>query len=59
MPKITTQTMKAVEHEVTPDFCFSRAADALATTTINGMRDVETAREWRALGEAIASYERP
>lgn len=46
------KTTETVERDLTPDYCFEQAAQALSD------RDTDRAHHWRMLGESIASYQR-
>lgn len=61
MPKLTTNQYTSTEQEVTPEFCFQKAAECLAGgySTNNSASPAETAREWRELGITLTKVGTP
>lgn len=54
MPEtITTREVKEVESELTPGFCFQKAAEALLGGQNLMGANAEAARMWKELGETI------
>jgi len=56
MVTITLNERDEKEVEITPDYCFGRAAQLLCETFAHGPQGVEMAREWRELGNSIAIH---
>lgn len=62
--KVTIKTTVDEEHDLTAEFCFARAAEALLGTTPSRGDNAayttmpNTAEEWRRLGDSIASAQR-
>jgi hypothetical protein len=57
-PTITTTENIVSKIEVTADYCFQRAAEALAYSGCLPGEGVEVAREWRELGTALLDVAR-
>lgn len=55
MPTLKQRDVQETEVEITPDYCFSRAAQALTPDQAHyySGNPAEYAREWRLLGEAL------
>ena len=56
MPKITNRTVTDEDVEVTSDYCYGKAAEALTANAVGGY-STDLVREWRQLGDSLRDAE--